>query len=418
MEPYHDIYRKESLPFLKRRRRKQHSWNPEGGSDAPPPGQPPQGQAGHAEPGKEPPTLIDAWNTTSAPSVPRRRHHSRSREGRGGSKALWIVLACVLGLYAVVLIVSVYRTASRARADETARQSKISQRIAQSATGSIARAKTPAEVAQRVTEKIAVWNKMPDLILEAQSLKDRGLVDQATQRLEQALKVTPRAIPLQLELADVYAKQRRNSEAADILVDLLEANPGDLSARMMLAQVLESETNYPAALAVANWMLELDPNILEANQIAANAYLKTDRKSLAIPYLRRMVTLERDNVMAQNNLAVTYSDLGDYVKAIQLFNQVLKSDSANSLTYYNLAACYSKQSMDEQAVEILTRAGALFGQSFVNTWMQSKDFDSIRKSPLFMALQEKTSGKTPAGEEPPAATNAPPPADTSAPAGP
>ena len=388
MEPNHDIYRKEDLPRFKKRRRRSSSG-----------GQPPAG-APIPSPRSEPPPRdersirLENWNPAMAQS------NHRSRAGRHAdrrSRLLWIALIAIFGIYAMFLMASVLRekkpvvaAINQAPATNAAQGSAVT-------TDSTVVAEAPF----RISDKIANWNRVPDTLLDAQSLADQGMVQEAQNKLERALENTPRVSRLQIKLSQILIQRKQYEKARNLLVDVLESNPDDTTARLMLANVLDHQTNYPASLAVAKWILETDPNSIDANEIAANAYLNTDRNGLAVSHLRKIVLIERDNPFARNKLAMTYTQMGEYVKAIQLFSELLANNTADSMTYYNLAVCYAKMSDADQAVETLTRATSLFGRDFVRSWLQSADFDNIRKERIFMAMQASESIR--------GATNAPAP---------
>lgn len=380
MEPNHDIYRKEDPPPFKKRRRRSSSEGQSSGNIPSPIPRP------DSSPRDENTLRIENWGALT----PHRPHRSRTSRGvERTNRLLWIGLVAVFAVYVIFLAVSVLRGKKPAPAADGQPQAAGPGQATAVPAGSTA----AAEVPFRIADKIAAWDRVPDSLLDAQSLLDQDLVEQAETRLSRALENTPHVSRLQIKLSQILIQRKRYDKARNLLIEVLESNPEDSTARLMLAGVLDRQTNYPAALAVAKWILETDPNSVEANEIAANAYLNTDRKGLAVTHLRKIVVLQRDNPFAQSKLAVTYTQMGEYVKAIQLFNEVLEDNTADSMTYYNLAVCYAKMSDADQAVETLTRAMSLFGRDFVNIWVQSPDFDKIRNESIFMALQ--TSGSNP-----------------------
>lgn len=386
MEPNHDIYRKEDSPRFKKRRH--GSDESQASANIPRPSPQPD-----SVPRDEKTMRIENWGALT----PQRVHLSRTaRRANWTTRLLWIGLAAAFGICVTFLIVSVLR--GKKPIPAASEQAQTASSTQSSATPTDATAK--AETHFKIADKIADWNRVPDSLLDAQSLLDQGLIEQAGTKLERALEDTPRVSRLQIKLSQVLIQKKQYDKANTLLMDVLESNPENTTARLMLASVLDRQTNYPAALAVAKWILETDPNSIEANEIAANAYLNTNRKGLAASHLRKIVILQRDNPIAQNKLAVTYTQMGEYVKAIQLFNEVLSNNKADSMTYYNLAVCYAKIPDADQAVETLTRAMSLFGKDFVNIWVQSPDFDNIRNESIFVALQT-SDGKS---EAPPAPT--------------
>lgn len=386
MEPFHDIYRKEEPLFLLRRRKKRPSELGEPKPEAP---------AKATQSGVPPARATQSGASTAATqpgTAPRkdfyhRHRHSRRRPGSDeniGSKKLWIILSVVFVVYAAFLGVTLLRSLRKhASAPVAAPKEPGAEAAATTNAATVAQAEDAARV---IKDRIAAWNQVPDAIVGAQTLADRGHLDKAEERLKLAIEACPKTARLKLRLAQLYMEQKDYAAAAPLLLEVLETNPDDSGARMLLGNVYESQTNHPAALSVATWILATEPNSIAAHQMAANAYLNTDRKGLAIQHLKRVVAMERDNIVAQNRLGVTYAELGEYVKAIQVFNEALAHNSTDSVTYYNLAACYARQGMAEQTTEVLSRAIGLFGDKFVAAWVRNPEFDNVREDRLFAAL--------------------------------
>lgn len=370
MEPNHDIYRKEDPPRIKKRRRRSS------GESQPSVGIPMTSPRPEPAPHDDKAIRIENWSN----ATPQREHRSHSsRRADRLNRFLWTGILSVFVVYVLFLSVKVLRGKKTAAATGEKAQT--------TAPAQTAAAPVEVEAPFKIAERIANWNRVPDVLIDAQSLLDQGRAEQAEEKLERALESSPRVSRLQIKLSQVLVERKRYERARNLLVDVLESDPENATARLMLADVLDHQTNYAGALAVAKWIIETDPNSIEANQIAATAYLNTDRKGMAVSHLRKLVLLQRDNPVVQNRLAVAYTQMGEYVKAIQLFNEVLANNTADPMTYYNLAVCYAKMSNADQSVETLTRSMSLFGKEFVNMWMQSPDFDTIRNEPIFMALQ-------------------------------
>ena len=372
MEPNHDIYRKEE-PLRSKRRRRRGQSEVRASTSIPLPIPNPQS---NAAPREDKTIRIENWGGLT----PQRGHRIRPGHKK---HTLWIVLVAAFGIYVIYLMASIVR----GKKTESL-TSEPTPAVETTANPSSSAGAVPASAPLlNMADKISDWNRVPDMLLDAQSLVDQGKMEEAVTKLERALEDTPHVSRLQIKLSQILIQTKKYDRARALLLDVLESNPEDATARMLLANVLDHQANYSAALTVAKWILETDPNSIEANEIAADAYLNTERKGLAVSHLRKIVLLQRDNPLAQNKLAATYAQMGEYVKAIQLFNEVLANNQADSMTYYNLAVCYAKMSEADQAVETLTRAMSLFGRDFVNTWLKSPDFNTIRDDSIFIALQ-------------------------------
>lgn len=240
-----------------------------------------------------------------------------------------------------------------------------------------------------VLATIQTGNRSDYAIEEAERLLKDRLVTQAERSLTLTLTQAPDVAEVHLMLAKVYVEKAEYNKAKESLRNVLEREPGNTKARILLATILSSQGNYEASLAVAHWILKEDPYRVEAHRVASKAYLNTERPALAIPHLRRIVNLAGDDILAENTLAMAYCRTGFYDKATQLLVRGLERDRSNSVTYYNLSICYAYQHRTEELIETLDEAITGFGKSFVQTWLESRDYDAVREDPKFNAFLER-----------------------------
>jgi len=242
---------------------------------------------------------------------------------------------------------------------------------------------------QTLTESVERWKAGLAQAERSRTARERsGDLAASVVQLEQALAATPALLDVKLELANTYAELNQYDEACEMYLALLEADPQRHEVRLKLALLLLSMQQHRSALTVAEWLLEADSFAEQPNYVAAMSLIGLGRLNEAIPHLRRLVSLNRENLLYRNNLAVTYSRLGLHEQAETLLREVLNDDPSNSITYYNLAVSYAQRNAAQPAVEILTSAARRFGMSFVNAWLESREFDPIRDTAEFRALRE------------------------------
>ncbi len=224
-------------------------------------------------------------------------------------------------------------------------------------------------------------------VRRAETQRERGNMERARSLLEAAVADSPHVVELRMALADLAYVEGEFAEARDHLLAALDADPARDPARLLLARTYQAMRHHQAAVRMADWLLEDDQFLEEPNQIAALAYMAMNDAQQAVPYFRRQVAVNRDNIVARNNLAVAYSRLGNFDEAIRLFRAVLQADPGNAITYYNLAVSYAKTDNVDRVVETLKAANERFGPSFVQSWLLSREFDGVRETPAFAALQ-------------------------------
>ncbi len=335
----------------------------------------------------------------------RRRHSSRHRparrpgdrrEEKNLTGLLWAALSVLLVLFGLFVLASSLRKGRRATSPEPSQPSTVK------INWPPEHVPTPEDEAARIKEDILTWNQVDYTRSEAERLLKDGLLEQAENSLMRALGQAPDMEALHFLLAKVLTEKALFDEVKVHLRSVLARNPQNEEARIMLATLYSSQANHEAALSVAEWILAGNPYSVAAHRVAAKAFLNTDRAVLAIPHLRRIVTLEGSDVLAENSLAVAYCRTEQYAKASDILNRLLVRDRSNSVTYYNLAVCYAYQAQAENAVETLNSAVTVFGKSFVETWLKSADFDTVRESAPFIAFMNAQGFAQPAADEDPA----------------
>lgn len=391
MDPSKDIYHKEIIPFLARRK-KRHSPHIKEHADA--------AATSTATPsgglGTPPPTAFR----------PRRASHRHQQKKESKANLmLWWGLGIVLGVYLVALGVSFFvrvtpkpETPGKPAAPAAAEPPRIKLEDRSQAERDL----------NDISSNLRAWTQASALLAEAVTLRHNGQLDRATEKLEKALELNASLVDAQIELAEIRVEQNRYDEAVTLLRKALEARPDFLRARHALATALASQRNFAASLAVASWMIETDPYAMDARRLAAMACINIDQPGLAIEHLKKIIAVDRRDLVAQNMLAQAYTKLGQLDKALAVLQEVQSLDPSNSMSYYNLAVCYAHQNMAQQALDVLARAAGMFGSAFVDGWTRSADFDLIRTNDSFAAFQSDITaaiapGSTNAVPEAPAA---------------
>ncbi|HNR93814.1 MAG TPA: tetratricopeptide repeat protein [Kiritimatiellia bacterium] len=338
----------------------------------------------------DPPQKRDAASREAEAIQPRRHRRSfrnASRPRRSYTSrtpaTFWGVMISLLTAYLILLFAA--QCHRRALHRERV-QAVLMPQAKPAPVQSTERAGLPDDIEEQVAKLIALAEESAGVLDAAAQQAEGGDRALAAERLRAQLAAAPDNVSLKLGLARLLLDEGNRSEAITILVECLRTSPGQHETRLLLAESLLAEKAYEPAAQMAEWILDEDNYNTRAHDIAASAYMLNGSAAAAIPHLRRMATLERDDTAIQNRLAQAHMRAGEFSKAQEIFQDILEIDPDNSVTYYNLAACYALQNLPEQSAQVLTNALRKFDSTFVASWLQGADFDTVRTNESFTVL--------------------------------
>jgi tetratricopeptide (TPR) repeat protein len=226
----------------------------------------------------------------------------------------------------------------------------------------------PAEVVDDVFKPEAVT---PDeIVVEAESLLGKNEVDNALNRLDEALGVDAANKKAILLKAEILYHQKDPNEAIELLQHLDRENPDQVDVLEPLARMLkdkgrieEAKEKYDNLIGLEaenlSWLNEVaelsetlgledevlssylkiydvDHGNLEANLRLFRLYIKKKEFEKAAKFLEFLADSHQDNYEF-NILAGTYwSEKKEFDKAHEYFDRAISIDSSAPLPYYNL----------------------------------------------------------------------------------
>ena len=388
MQDSQDIYKKEEVPYLARKRKR-----------------PRHIQDMDAKPSTAASNLRPRIRSTEDTVYSNNEHHRPLRKKKRKGKQYTSLTNRILGIAIVSLIIiyslflarsawhrlkgqSPVASASPAEPADTAKANEgEQQRLAF------------AEVDQMLRKNIKQWERVPKILQSVQRIGMNDRPEAAIETLEEALKKTPDVIELKLALAQLYLQQNHYGKAEMLYLEILDVLPENKKARHGLAMTLLLIENYAAAQAVAEWILDTEPWSKMVRQIAVSAYLNTDKVRSAIPHLRKMIAMDKQSLENYNNLGAAYAYVEQYDDAIDIFTELIVDKRATAATYYNLAICYAGKNDVKDCLNVLAEAARLYGAPVVFPWLENDDFNAVRNSSLFADFQEQFSASSPAGND-------------------
>lgn len=218
------------------------------------------------------------------------------------------------------------------------------------------------------------------------ALMDDGAWDKAQEQMNLVRDTMPDTAPVCRIQAEIHIGRKEYKPAVHELIAVLTRTPDDWDAKQALAGTLLAMKENDAALLVSEWMLEEQPYSVEARHMAASAELNLNMVTQAVLQLKKILEIDSENRDAQQMLSVAYRKQGDYDKAIKLLTEQLAVDDRDSVVYYNLAVCYASMNNSLLSLDWLRKASAKFGHSFVSSWINGAEFDTMKTNEDFVAF--------------------------------
>lgn len=190
------------------------------------------------------------------------------------------------------------------------------------------------------------------LFLEAQRLKSVEDFSKASEALEQCLAIDPQNEAAHYEIAQLYLKLKRNSEAVFHASKALELNNTNIWYYTLLATLYSEINDYEGELRVYEGMVKLEPNNIEYQYFLAMAYsrLGNYKKALSVyNKLEQQIGINEDLTIKKEHLFIQMGDVD--LAAKELKNLI--EFKPNEYRYKGmLAELYQANNRMNDAIEI------------------------------------------------------------------
>jgi tetratricopeptide (TPR) repeat protein len=245
----------------------------------------------------------------------------------------------------------------------------------------------PAQIKQRLGQ----WELTAQLLRSAEGLEHRGGDEDAIQRLEQALRITPDNGAAQKLLADIYVRRGRSAEAVPLYIHLLDQNGQQPELQMSLLKALQTSGQFAAGLVLADRMLLDQPNNAIVLSISAAGQITLGNQEAALVLFKRILENDDKNKDALEGCGKIYFDRNDCQNAIPYYLELTKLDPKPN-HYQVLARCYAQQNEAGKAIIFMGQAVGLFGGAAVSSWFGDPLFDPVRETPEFRSFTDRIIG--------------------------
>jgi len=183
-------------------------------------------------------------------------------------------------------------------------------------------------------------------------LADRGEVEAAIERYQQAAQFDPRGTDILNNLGGIYLKQGKLEEAIEQYQRAVEINPIDDYAHYNLGQILAKRGEYDRAIGHLQRVVELIPADGEAHYDLGRVLKKRGEGDKAIEHFRQAVRINPDHGNSQYELGVALALRGQQREAIEHLRRALELNPLQSpgKTHFLLATALANDGQFDKAV--------------------------------------------------------------------
>jgi len=211
-----------------------------------------------------------------------------------------------------------------------------------------------ADLAVRLTQHLL---KMGDktaqvYYLDGYAMDALGHQDEAISDLEQAENIDPSNIGVLQQLADLYLKANRFTDAERIANRSMVLNKGDEASYQMMGAVYAAEQKFDLARTEFETAASKDPKDAQPIFQIAQTYAQQDNIPLAIQTIERAIAIDPKNVQALTFKADLYARQHDDARASEAYDDAIVAapdDAQKVAIVIRKAAYFAGEKKDSQA---------------------------------------------------------------------
>jgi len=200
--------------------------------------------------------------------------------------------------------------------------------------------------------------------LEAQALRQSGKADQGIALLEGQLQKHTDDPEAYVALAQVYSESNRGAQAVKVLQDAQAKFPSESSLTFELAAVFEKQKKYSDAEAVFRQLIAREPNHAGAlNYLGYMLAERGERLEESVGYIKRALAIEPDNGSYLDSLGWAYFKSGKLDLAEENLKRAADQLLTNSVVQDHYGDVLARLGHYDQAIVAWNRALAGDGDS-------------------------------------------------------
>jgi len=246
---------------------------------------------------------------------------------------------------------------------------------------------------QLIEKRLRVWKKAAQSMRSAEALDQRGIDEQATLRLEQALRAVPDHRAAQYLLMKIHMRSGRYAQGIPLCIRLLDQDPQQWDVKLDLLEALRILGQTGAGLVLAEQMLEKEPNNTYLLEVAACAQRTSGNDEEALTLFDRLLQNDPQHFVALVSSGSIYQEREEWKKATPYYLRLVRIQMGVE-HYRDLVLCYARQAEAGKAVIFMGQASTLYGETEVSSWLRNdlEAFDLIRETVEYRSFVDRLMG--------------------------
>jgi tetratricopeptide (TPR) repeat protein len=180
-------------------------------------------------------------------------------------------------------------------------------------------------------------------------------------------------------------QQKNYAEAATDLEKALKEKKTFDTINNLGAAYIELE-QYDKAENYLKQALEMQPENPGCHKSLAELYQKMNRDNDAIYHFEKYIDLQPDDLDTLQTYALYLTQLGRWKDAAEALTRLTRTVTDVAPLYFLLAQVQVQNRQPEKALQALKSGVQQIDPDLARTWLQHKEFDSLRRSKEFKAL--------------------------------
>lgn len=169
-------------------------------------------------------------------------------------------------------------------------------------------------------------SRMASLMRRAESLVERGQLEEAVASLQEAIAICPQDPKCSVRLANIYRAQNRMGLAIDAMHRAVELDPHNAGMQQLLLCTLIELGKYDEAVHASKQLLKKSPKNILARDVLGIAYLQQGRLDQALKVTDELIRLAPTDAANHFKKAVLLQQKGEIAPAMVLFILALEMD--------------------------------------------------------------------------------------------
>lgn len=169
------------------------------------------------------------------------------------------------------------------------------------------------------------------------SLSKNGKLQEAVKQFLEALRLEPRLLMAQEQLAITYSELGQVEKAVTHYLELLRIVPSHVPAHQRLGLLYANQGQYENASEHFSTALRIEPGNLQARFNLATTLHRLNNLSRAMILYREVLRIDPEHAQAHNNLALALAANGKLDEAVYHFSEALRIDPGYVEARRNLA---------------------------------------------------------------------------------